>query len=221
MGSRPACEFPAAARDEQGCYPLAYFISATDCEFRTRECFTTQQADGRGLMMDDKDKPPPMLAALTPPEVPAAVPSVESVGVDDAIAQVKSLVPADTSPGLLIGGAALLAVLGAAFRFGPGVLKARAERAQQAHELELEKLRLEREREDKQDDQHKACAVERAALEAKVAALNARVEDLSAKAEKAGASSLKLGDFDPEALEERLAALEKKNKAPAKGRKKA
>lgn len=161
--------------------------------------------------------PPEPVVALALNDTPA-IPTVESVGVDSAIAQVKSLVPADTSPGLLIGGAALLAVLGAAFKFGPGVLKARTERAQQAHELELEKLRLEREKSEKQDDQHKACATERAALEAKVAALTARIEDLSAKAEKAGAAALNLGDLDPEAIEERLAAIEKKLKPAARSR---
>lgn len=216
----PTCAFPIEARGADGCYPLALFLAARDCEFRETVCFTTQQAEVKEMPMEDKNQPPPMLASVSPPllaEAPVAAAGVESVGVDAAIAQVKSLVPADTSPGLLIGGAALLAVLGAAFKFGPGVLKARTERAQQAHELELEKLRLDREKSEKQDDHHKACSVERAALEAKVAALTARIEDLSAKAEKAGAAALNLGDIDPEALEDRLAALEKKLK-PAKPR---
>lgn len=170
------------------------------------------------MPMDEKNSPPPMLAAVTPPVVADAT-MVESVGVDNAISQVKSLVPADTSPGLLIGGAALLAVLGAAFKFGPGILKAKSERAQQAHELELEKLRLEHERSEKQDDQHKACAAERAALNARLSGLQARLDDLSEKMK----DSDSLFDFDGEdlkSIDKRLKTLEKKINPSPRGRKK-
>ena len=147
----------------------------------------------------------PAIAAAATPEAPVSA-TVESVGVDSAIAQVKSLVPGDASPGLLIGGAALLAVIGAAIKFGPGVLKSRAERAQQAHELELEKLRFERER---QDDQHKTCATERASLEARVAALQAKVDALGGES----GNGVSLGDFDPEDIEKRIAKIERSLKA--------
>lgn len=168
---------------------------------------------------DEKNQPPPMLAAVTPPVV-AEAPMVESVGVDSAISQVKSLVPADTSPGLLIGGAAMLAVLGAAFKFGPSILKAKSERAQQAHELELEKLRMEREKSEKQDDQHKACATERAALNARLSGLQARLDDLSEKMK----DSDSLFDFDGvdiKSIDKRLKTLEKKTGPSTRGRKKA
>jgi hypothetical protein len=219
MRDQPACTFPVEARGADGCYPLQLFLTATNCEFRKKVCFTTQQAEVTKMPTDEKNQPPPMLAAVTPPVV-ADAPVVESVGVDSAISQVKSLVPADTSPGLLIGGAALLAVLGAAFKFGPSVLKAKAERAQQAHELELEKLRMERDKTEKQDDQHKACAVERAALNARLSGLQARLDDLSEKMKDSDG----LFDFDGidiKSIDKRLKTLEKKTGPSTRGRKKA
>lgn len=170
------------------------------------------------------DTTPVMLAVNETPAAPVA--TTATVGVDEAIGQVKSLVPEGTSPGLLIGGAALLAVVAAAIKLGPGILKARTETAEREHEREMEKLKLERERQDKQDDQHAKCSVERAALEAQLAqtketlaALRARIDAVESKAsEKSSGSSVDLGDFDPEALEQRLVKIERALK-PAKGRK--
>jgi hypothetical protein len=145
------------------------------------------------------------------------------VGVDTAIEQVKSLVPAgtDVGAGTLIAGAAALAVIGAAIKIGPKVLEANSAKAEKAHELELEKLRVEREKAEKQDDQHAQCSAARAALEARIAGLQARLDDVQAKAEKAGASSLDLDAFDPDELEKRLKKIEKalKPSAPAGKRK--
>jgi hypothetical protein len=167
-----------------------------------------------------ENEPPPLLASNDPAATPAPAALTETVGVDSAIQQVKTLVPDGTDPGLLIAGAATLAVVGAAVKFGPQVLKSRAEKAERDHELEMERLKLEREKHEKQEDQHKACAVERAALEAKVVALQSKLDEVAAKAEKAGAASLNMGDFDPEDLQDRLAKIEKALK-PTKGKKKA
>lgn len=146
------------------------------------------------------------------------------VGVDTAIEQVKSLVPAgaDVGAGTLIAGAAALAVVGAAIKIGPKMLEANSAKAEKAHELEMERLKLEREKAEKQDDQHAQCSAARAALEARIAGLQARLDDVQAKAEKAGASSLDLDAFDPDELEKRLKKIEKALKPSAStGRKKA
>lgn len=146
------------------------------------------------------------------------------VGVDTAIDQVKGLVPAgaDVGAGTLIVGAAALAIIGAAIKIGPKMLEASSAKAEKAHELEMERLRLEREKSEKQDDQHAQCSAARAALEARIAGLQVRLDEVQARAEKAGASALDLDAFNPDALEKRIKKIEKalKPAAPA-GRKKA
>lgn len=179
---------------------------------------------------------PPMLAVAVIPEAQASVPAetTASIGVDSAVAQMKSLIPggADASPALLVGGAATLAVIGAGIKFGPSMMKARAERAAQEHEARMKQLEIEQqkaEQQKQQDDQHQACSASRMALEARVVAaeakaqsLESRLAEVAAKADKAGeGGGLDLGDFDPEALEKRIAAIEKavKPAAKAKGKK--
>jgi|GEM_PF-3395068 len=173
-----------------------------------------------------KDEVPTMLA-LNESAAPA-VPTTATVGVDQAVAQVKSLVPADASPALLVGGAAGLAIIGAAIKFGPSVLKARAERAERDHELQMKKLEMEKEKQEKQEDQHQKCSAERMALEARLvstqsqadaavrelASIKSQLEDVVRRQE--GAKSVDLGDFDPGELEERLAKLEKLAKPAGK-----
>lgn len=179
---------------------------------------------------------PVLLASAIIPEAQASVPAetTASVGVDSAVAQMKALVPggADASPALLVGGAAALAVIGAGIKFGPQMLKARAEKQAQEHEAEMKRLEIEQqkaEQQKQQDDQHQSCSASRAALEARVVAaeakaqtLEARLSEVAAKADKVGeGGGLDLGDFDPEALEKRIAAIEKavKPAAKAKGKK--
>ena len=183
-------------------------------------------------------EPAPMLALATNviPVEASAVSSetTASVGVDSAVAQMKALVPggADASPALLVGGAAALAVIGAGIKFGPQMLKARAEKQAQEHEAAMKRLEIEQqkaEQQKQQDDQHQSCSASRAALEARVVAaeakaqtLEARLSEVAAKADKVGeGGGLDLGDFDPEALEKRIAAIEKavKPAAKAKGKK--
>ena len=150
--------------------------------------------------------------------------TTESIGVDAAVSQVKALVPHDTSPALLLGGAALLAVVGAAIKLGPGVIKARAEARERDHEARMKELEL-REKESKSDD-HGSCGAERAALSAKVTAVEAKVEgmtkqldEVGRKVEKAVSSVPQFDeDFDPAALEKRLTKLEKAQKAAPKKR---
>lgn len=151
--------------------------------------------------------------------------AVETVSVDAAVSQVKSLVPHDASPALMIGGAALLAVVGAAIKLGPGMLKARAEARERDHEARMKELEL-REKEsksDKKEDDHGSCGAERAALSARVSGVEAKVDgvtkqldEVGRKVEKAVSSVPQFGeDFDPESIEDRLAKLEKAAKKAA------
>jgi hypothetical protein len=148
-------------------------------------------------------------------EAPAAAPvTTESIGVDAAVAQVKTLVPADTSPALLIGGAAMLAVIGAAIKLGPGLLKARAEARERDHELQMKKIELEERKSEKSEDQHQQCSAARGALELRVSGVEKRLDEVAAEAKKAVASGPSFGgNFDPESIEDRLARLEKAAKA--------
>jgi hypothetical protein len=166
-----------------------------------------------GAKMSEEKKEKALMAEAQPPLAitpPAAVTN-EVLGVDEAVSQVKSLVPSDASPGLLIGGAALLAVIGAAIKFGPGMMKASSEKAARQHELDLERLRLEREKSEKQDDSHKECALARAALEAKVAGLQARLDDMASKSQ-----GFDFGDIDFDSIQERLKKIEKVVAPPKK-----
>jgi hypothetical protein len=144
--------------------------------------------------------------------------TTETIGVDAAVTQVKSLVPggADASPALLIGGAAVLAVVGAAIKMGPGMLKARAERAEREHELQLK--RLERE-EQRSEDEHSKCSAARGALELRVGGIEKRLDEVASESKKAVSSVPQFDeDFDPAALEKRLTKLEKAHKAAPKKR---
>ena len=164
-------------------------------------------------------------ASITaPPEAPV---TTSTVGVDAAIQQMKALVPAgaDASPGLMIGGAAGLAVVGAAVKFGPSMLKARAERLAeekaQAHEEKMKQLEIEEKRSEKREEGHESCSVQRAALEARLMAVIAKLEAVEAKLAAAPKGEVAFGSFDPDELTERLEKLEKafKPTKKAKGRK--
>jgi len=151
----------------------------------------------------------PETTTMTPP---APVATTSTVSVDAAVAQTKDLLGKDAGPGLLIAGAAVLAVIGAAIKIVPTWLKGK-------QELEAKRLEAEQSRSEKQDDNHQKCSAERAVLEAKVAMLQSKLEAVEAKAEKAGSASLNMGEFDPEELEERLAKIEKALKAKPKAKK--
>jgi hypothetical protein len=189
-------------------------------------------------MSEHKEAPHEEAAALPIPAMPA-VPKPEeltaTVGVDQAITQVKGLVPAGASPSLMIGGAALFALLGAAVKFGPGLLKARAEsiakEKELAHEEKMKQLELEEKKVQKQDEQHGQCNAARMALEARVVAAEqkasafeaklAEVEAKAAEAAKAAAEKPAMPEveFDAEELESRLKKLEAAMKPPKSKRK--
>lgn len=134
----------------------------------------------------------------------SATPIQASVGVaDNALEQMKSLVPDGQQAG---GMTVLLALVGVAG--GGAAFKLYRDFAKNKHEQAMKMLEIEQQRADKSDEQHKSCAVERASIEARVTALQSRLEEIAAKAEKAisSSSSLPLADF--EEIEQRVANLE-------------
>jgi hypothetical protein len=169
------------------------------------------QAEHKGESMETTESAPIQTITVTPPPAPAVTTS--TIGVDAAIEQVKTLAPEGAGAGLLIGGAAVLAVVGAAIKIVPNALKDR-------HEAEMKRLEIEQAKTDQGEDKHKACAAERAMLESKVAALQSKLDEVAAKAEKAGASSMSLDGFDPDELEQRLKKIEGKLRGPGRPPKK-
>ncbi len=138
-----------------------------------------------------------------PPEM------VASVGVDTAISQVRTLVPADSGagPGLMVAAALLFAVVGAAIKFAPQLLKDRSANAERRHEMELERMR-------QNEEQHKKCEAGRTLLESRLASLEGRLAEISDKPEP----SIPLADFDTDALEKRLKKIESKLRAKDKSK---
>jgi hypothetical protein len=151
---------------------------------------------------------PPATSVTLPPVVGA---TTASVGVpDNAIAEVKSLIPADGNANMVTVALAVVGVAG-----GGAAIKFYQSMSKNKHEEAMKRLEIEQERNEKQDDKHEQCNASRLALEAKVASLTARVEELSSRKSE---TSLDLGDFDPEELETRLKKIEAALK-PAKAKK--
>jgi len=142
-------------------------------------------------------EPTPSATTITMPPVVGQM--TASVGVpDNAIAEVKSLVPAGGDANMITVALAVVGVAGggAAIKLYQNMVKAK-------HDEKMKALEIEQQRSEKQDDQHKQCDASRMALEAKVAALSAQVEKMTSTG-----SSFDLGDFDPAELEERLKKIE-------------
>lgn len=149
----------------------------------------------------------PAVPTVTMP--PIAGVTTATVGVpDNAIAEVKSLIPAGGDANMVTVALAVVGVAG-----GGAAWKFYQSHSKNKHEEAMKKLDIEQQRSEKQDDQHQQCNASRIALEAKVAALEAKVEKMPSSG-----SSFDLGDFDPEELEERLKKLEAALK-PVKGKK--
>ena len=250
---KPLCDLPKDGLDKDRCVPadLLRKLDLSKCRLEKDTCFSLEEPEKpakprkaakaleaapqpkESVVEEVKQEAPILLAsnevAPAAPEVAVAAPApakmVESVGVDAAIGQVKSLLPADASAGVLIGGAAALAVVGAAIKLGPQALKSRAEKASQEHEREMRKLEIEEKKAEQGEDQHKQCGMARMALEAKVAeqagqlaSLSAKLSEVESKASAKSESSIDLDSFNPEEMQERLEALEKllKKAAPEK-----
>lgn len=181
------------------------------CDHReTKEWKAEHRGHKENKMEEQKPAETTDSVSITPPPAPAVTTS--TVSVDAAVAQTKDLLGKDAGPGILIAGAAALAVVGAAIKIVPSYLKGK-------QELEAKRIEAEQARSEKQDDNHQKCSAERMMLESKVAALQSKLDIVEAKAEKAGSASLNMDGFDPEELEERLAKIEKALKAKPKGKK--
>lgn len=149
----------------------------------------------------------PAVPTVTMPPLPGV--TTATVGVpDNAIAEVKSLIPAGGDANMVTVALAVVGVAG-----GGAAWKFYQSHSKNKHEEAMKKLDIEQQRSEKQDDQHQQCNASRIALEAKVAALEAKIEKMPSSG-----SSFDLGDFDPEELEERLKKLEAALKPP-KGKK--
>lgn len=148
-------------------------------------------------------------ASVSESSAPVTVPTV---GVPDGMPSIQSLVPAGQQAS---GMTVLLALVGAvgcgaAFKVYQSVVKNKADAQAQQHELEMEKLRQNK------DDSHQKCSVERAALESKIFSLEQRLEAMSKKNEQA---SIDLDGFDPESIEKRLKKIEGKLRGPGRPKK--
>lgn len=138
--------------------------------------------------------------------------TVPVVGVPSDIPSIESLVPAGQQAS---GMTVLLALVGAvgcgaAFKVYQSVVKNKADAQAQQHELEMEKLRQNK------DDSHQKCSAERAALEAKLFSVEQRLEAIEKKKEE---SLIDFDGFDPESIEKRLKKIEGKLRGPGRPKK--
>jgi hypothetical protein len=164
---------------------------------------------------EHKEEPVPELVPSAPTVTlpPVVGQMTATMGVpESAIAEVKSLVPADGNANVITVALAVVGVAG-----GGAAIKLYQNMVKSKHDQKMKELEIEERRAEKQDDKHQACAAERVALEARVVALTAKVDELAAKQPSTG-SSFDLGEFDPEALEDRLKKIEAALK-PTKGKK--
>jgi hypothetical protein len=217
-GGKPTCDFrPGATFTE--------FLMAgrSDCVYDLGDAgsvtFNVTAEEGDVPMKKHKQPEAPLEHELEPLPVQPGVPTVTmpplagvttaTVGVpENAIAEVKSLIPAGGDANLVTVALAVVGVAG-----GGAAWKFYQSHSKNKHEEAMKKLEIEQQRSEKQDDQHKACDASRMALEAKVAALSAQIEKTTSTG-----SSFDLGDFDPAELEDRLKKIEAALK-PAKGKK--
>ena len=143
----------------------------------------------------------------------------------------------------LIAGVVAVVGGGAAIKFYRDWIKGRQEidSKKSEQDFELRKMELENKK-FQQDEGHKACSIERAAMAAQIAGLTAQLQTMTTKLEEAQAKAsnaaqaaaqaqtnaevavkkaekLDLGEFDPEEAEERLSKVEKAVTALKKGKK--
>jgi hypothetical protein len=180
------------------------------------------------------------VAAVAQPETKAIV---EQPAVDPA-AQLANLAGQKDLGGYgLIAGVVAVVGGGAAIKFYRDWIKGRQDIDSKKSEQDFELKKMEIEQRSKQQDEgHKACSVERAAMAAQIAGLTAQLQAVLAKLEEAQgkvsaaaqaaaqahiqaqeaakkAAKVDLGEFDPEEAEERLSKVEKAVTALKKGKK--
>lgn len=231
MDERPACVFKPEDKDESGCIHISDFLRLVNgCRVTEQVCFVTYS----GGSMEPEEKPEPKAKkvkhveehpaaeaageheaeAPAAPAAPLAVAQQAQQAQEVAVTATKEIAPLLQNPtdfnGVLV---ALIAVAG-----GGAAWKFYSQFSKNKHEENMEKLRLESEKQKNND--HAQC-------DAKHMALSAKVEELSAKL---GAAEEKLAsppapppelDVDFDDMKDRLAKLEKslKPKPEAKEKK--
>lgn len=232
------CEIPKSALNKSGCLKVEEVaaIQLSGCEIPEGTCFDVETKMAEPLKADVRAVTPPDLA---PAGAPVAAPPVTTASVEqpalDPAAQLAQLAGQKD-----IGGAGLIAGIvgvvggGAALKFYRDWIKGKqdVDSKKSEQDFELKKMELENKKH-QQDEGHKACSVERAALAAqltgmtaqlqaatakieelsgKIGGLSHKLDDVSSKSERTAAKVSKIEpDFDTEELEARLAKLEKKS----------
>ncbi len=142
--------------------------------------FAAEVPDGLDEPTDDKSAPAPLPALpVTPRALPSPQALSEHVGVsDNALAEVKQLIPANGDAGVTT---VLLAAIGVAG--GGAAWKFYSQHSKNKHNERMKELELQASSQrQRQDDEHQKCSVERAALEAKVSSLESRLVDSERRA---------------------------------------
>jgi hypothetical protein len=222
MDERPACVFKPEDKDESGCIPISDFLRLVNgCKVTEQVCFVTYS----GGRMEPEEKPESKnkskkasqeLAVADEAEALAVVPSAPVQAQEVALTATKEIAPLLQNPtdfnGVLV---ALIAVAG-----GGAAWKFYSQFSKNKHEENMEKLRLESEKQKNND--HAQCDAKHMALSAKVEEMSAKLSAAEEKLANPPAPPPEL-DVDFDDMKDRLAKLEKSlkpAKAPAKPAKK-
>ncbi len=265
------CQIPQSALDAEGCLKLRTFesLKLSDCEVPEGLCISVEE-DVAASPSPKPHREKNMANAVAQPHPPAPAPApahveqpaadVHAEVVQPPVAETKAIVeqPAGPDPAAQLanlasnkdlGGYGLIAGVvavvggGAAIKFYRDWIKGKQDidSKKSEQEFELKKMELENKKH-QQDEGHKACSIERAAMAAQIAGLTAQLQAVTAKLEEAQlkvsaaaaaaehakqsadsavkkAEKLDLGEFDPEEAEERLSKVEKAVTALKKGKK--
>lgn len=157
------------------------------------------------------EEPKPIVAAPI-----ATVAQLPEGGLDLA-----KFIPAGNQSGTVAVVLGALAIGGAAVKFLPNILKARAERAKLDHEARMKELELREGRSKSDEDRDQACgkrhgelAIKVAVLEGKLGPIEARVAQAEAKAAKAEQAAHDAGgasiELDSDELDDKFEGLSKR-----------
>ena len=230
------CEIPKSALNKSGCLKVEEVaaIQLSGCEIPEGTCFDVEEKMAEPTKVETHVPDMAPAGAPAPAAPPATTAHVEQPAVDPA-AQLAQLAGSKDLGGMgLIAGVVGVVGGGAAIKFYRDWIKGKqdVESKKSEQDFELKKMELENKKH-QQDEGHKACSVERAALAAqltsmtaqlqaatakldevsgKVSGLSVKLDDVSGKAERTAAKVSKIEpDFDTEELEARLSKLEKKS----------
>jgi hypothetical protein len=239
------CTWPQEIEDAQGCIPISYMINSLgDCQFPSDRtvCFSTQisPVNEKGEIVKEEiperkvkkmektelaSNDPIVLASATMTQPPvlgvttATTKATVSVQ-DNAIADIKALIPAD---GNITGGTVAMAVVGLA---GSGaVIKIVKSFLDGKQEQAMKKLEMEEKKEEPEEDEHGNCEVDRAALSAKLEIMATKLDELVAKLD-GSLEAIETMEGELAKIQQKLVALEVSDKKavakkPAKAAKKA